>query len=320
MGCCGSKLANKDQREFICKKMSKEMMLQSVPAVLKQSDEIKIPLPPAFDNMKNAHAKLLELADESTKKPEEAKTTEETQENGDGEAAANAPDEQGEKKKENVFEKGIGMFGKGIQKASDMVAGAVGEGAAAGFKLAASALDAPISSVESRLSTVAKEMLKSEEVVKKVSKVFSSHIVTAAVDGAEEKCQGVPNNRAVSDYLINKSKQHLVTQLKSEIGDAIKASSGIQAWDDAINTYNSATETLKKANVEIQPIQLDIKEYICQCTVDSLADMMGKYEENLRQNLDHIPNSVDHPDVFAKAFSDTSSLLKAEYIKLGGLE
>jgi len=204
------------------------------------------------------------------------------------------------------------MVQKGMEKVAEVGAGVT----SAGLLAAADVLDKAIAAVEDPMADVGKDVVTSKK--EAVSKVFSNHIVSAAVDKAEEKCKG-PSN-AITDYLINKASGHIVSQLLTEVDAALTDHKGIVAWGKAIEQYNKAVEKIASfklpTKVELKPIELNIKQYICEKTVESLATMMA--EEEAKNRAEPEGKASNHPSVFIKVFKG-EKLTYGDYKTVGGL-
>jgi len=173
---------------------------------------------------------------------------------------------------------------------------------------AADLLDKTIAGVEEPISTIGQDIVA----VKKddIAKVMSNHIVTSKVDGAVELCKGPEN--AISDYIVTKASRHVTTQLLLVIDEVLNDHKGIKAWDVAIVQYNQVIESVAALNIShkivLKPIQLDMKDYICEQTVLAIGKEMGKEEAKIRQSPQG--KSSDHPDIFFRVFNGDKLMQK----------
>jgi len=292
MGICASEPATPEEQQGICKAMAKEMMLISVNPALGRCDQIKVTMPPAFDQMGKASADLKKMAEESKNKPE----------------ASQAEAEELWRVNGGI----MGMLGiphrfvtAGVESAANLAM----DGVSAGLVAAADVLDKASKEIEGPMSTIGKDICAAKK--EEISKVLCKYIVESKIEGAVELCKGPPDT-AISDYLVGQASKHITTQLMGVVGEVIDGHQAIEAWRAAIYQYNAAIEQVGKLKMgwKMGYIVFDINKYICEQTVLGLAKEMGKDEAEVRKNPTDKANN--HKVIFFKVFNG-DQLTKSDY-------
>jgi len=281
--------------------MAREMMNVCLGPGLGNADKIVVEMPPDWSSMKRASDKLKQLA-------------------ADAKAGTPSADAGAEAKTEEASTGGMmGMLQKGLdvaKKVADKVGDAVGEVAAAAFEAPAAVLDNAIASVEKPMSTIGQELISAKK--DQIKLIISKFIVTAKVEDSFSLCQGP--DTAISDYIIGKSVSELARLILPDVMEYMVAHDTIKGWDSAIGKYNDMLSNTAgiSEKLNVKPIQLDIKQYICEAAIKGLCREMGLEETKVRQSPQG--RAVNCPVVFFKVFNkDTEyGLMYGDYKKVTG--
>jgi len=295
----------------------KEMLLLCATMAMERSDDIKVQPPPEIAQMRKHAAELRAQGDQAK-----------AQLAGGAAADAAEPAAANEAAAEPAGGGGLmGMMGGALAKAADaaQAAGAAaGELAGKGIDMVckgiADSLDKAVDAIEAPMTTVGKTIVteKKEEIKASMLKLIGSLDITSKGDKATTMCRGAePHGAAeyaacpgdsVSAFLVSKVGADIEAELMSVVGDAVRATTAVKAWDAAITQYNALVgkmEEMKMAKPE--PIQLDLPKYIVAQTVASILDVMGKEEAEVRRDsAKERTMKPEHPVTFSKVFSGAS--------------
>lgn len=284
----------------------KEMLLLCATMAMERADDIKVQSPPAIAQMRQHAAELRNQGDKA-KADLAGGAAADAAETAAGDEAAAQPAGGGGL---------MGMMGGVMAKAGELA----GKGIDVVCKGIADGMDKAVDAIEAPLTTVGKTIVtaKKEEIKQCMLKLINSLDVTAKGGKATNLCRGAephgaaeyaacPSN-SLSAFLVSKVAGDIEAELMSAVGDAVKATAAVKAWNDAITLHNTLVgkmEEMKMAKPD--PIEFDLPKYIVAQTVAGILDVMGKEEAEVRRDsAKERMMKPEHPVTFSKVFSSAS--------------
>lgn len=274
----------------------KEMLLLCASMAMDKSDDIKVQPPPEIAQMRKHAATLRAQGDQ---------------------ARAAAPGTALDAVAPAAAGGMAGMMGGMLAKAVDTASDLASKGIDMVCKGMADSMDKAVDAIEASMTTVGKTLVsgKKEEIKQSMLKVISSLDITANGGKATTLCRGAephgaaeyqacPGN-SLSAFLMSKVQADLEAELLGTVGDAVRASTAVTAWNAAIGKYNEMVAKMAEMKMATpETIQLDLPKYIVAQTVASMLDVMGKEEAEVRRDsAKERAMKPEHPVTFSKVFS-----------------
>jgi len=291
MGCGGSKAATPLECDEICTGGVKEMLELCITNAFKNTNDLKIPLPPEMAKFRTAAAELRQAA---------ADTKSSLTQGDAGAAGAAAGAKAGATG---------AMIGGMLGKAAAAAGGAAGDAAESLAGAAADALEAATNKIEKPFEDAGKDLLaqKGDEITKLFQETLADTMKGMAhLDGATVMVRGQKNTNyaaapptAISDWMVSKAKDKIEAAMLPIAQAVIAQLPVVLSTQDCIEKYNKVDSMLaSQLKRPADPIKLDMNKYIVEQTIAGIGKLMGTQETENRKS------PAGKSELFALCFSD----------------